>query len=80
MCDTVRLTVDLPAHVLDRLSVLARNSNRSTTELIRDAVCQYIDRSIDERRQAIVEKATGLWKDRDDLPDFRSLRNDWDRD
>lgn len=32
-----------------------------------------------QRRQEALDRAAGMWKDRTDLPDFRSLRASWDR-
>ena len=38
-----------------------------------------IEQSARARRQAALDAAAGMWKDRTDLPDFAALRRDWDR-
>jgi hypothetical protein len=32
----------------------------------------------ESERQRILNEAAGLWRDRDDLPDWRKLRASWD--
>jgi hypothetical protein len=52
---------------------------KKQSELIREAVDELIARYSESRRQEILNKAAGIWKDRDDLPDFAKLRREWDR-
>jgi len=52
-------------------------------ELVGDAGRQEIDRDSrqlsETERQCILNDAAGLWRDRDDLPDWHTLRASWDR-
>lgn len=32
-----------------------------------------------EQRRELMNRGFGIWKDRDDLPDFEALRAEWDR-
>lgn len=61
------------------LATLARATGKKQSELIREAVDHLIEQSSTQRRRAAFKRAAGMWKDRKDLPDFRSLRNEWDR-
>ena len=61
------------------LSVIARTSGRKQSELIREAVDSFIERMGENRQNTILENAAGIWRDRDDLPNFESLRREWDR-
>lgn len=34
---------------------------------------------LDARLDAVLGKASGMWQDREDLPDFDAVRSSWDR-
>ncbi|NIM11518.1 MAG: ribbon-helix-helix domain-containing protein [Candidatus Aminicenantes bacterium] len=61
------------------LSAISIQMGKKQSELIREAVDELIARYSETRRQKILNKAAGIWKNRDDLPDFGKLRKDWDR-
>jgi len=58
---------------------LARQTGKKQSELIRRAIDDFIDRYQPRERLAMLQQARGMWKDRDDLPDFRALRREFDR-
>ena len=62
------------------LGVLAATTGKAQSELIRKAVDNLIEQSSEARREAVFNKAAGLWEDRNDLPDFKDLRRQWDRE
>ncbi len=61
------------------LSALSTATGRPQSELIREAVNDLVGRFSNAQREAVLDRAAGLWKDRDDLPDFDALRKQWDR-
>lgn len=61
------------------LDKLSEQRNTSKSALIREAVDEYLAKHSEERRKKAFEQACGMWKDRDDLPDFEELRKEWDR-
>jgi len=63
----------------DGLAALARASGKKQSELIREAVDHLLTQSGPNQRLQAVRAAAGLWKDRDDLPDFAAMRTQWDR-
>ena len=63
----------------DGLAALAAATGKKQSELIRDAVDLLIELSSGERREAVLERAAGMWRDRSDLPDLEALRGEWDR-
>jgi hypothetical protein len=75
----VRTQIYLTERERDELARLARSTRRKQSELIRDAVDRLIEQSSRKRRAAVLRAAAGMWKDRDDLPDFAALRRNWDR-
>jgi metal-responsive CopG/Arc/MetJ family transcriptional regulator len=76
----VRTQVYLTKTERDELAALADATGKKQSELIRQAVDNLLEQSADSRRQAIIDAAAGMWKDRDDLPDFRALRKEWNRE
>jgi len=62
------------------LGTLAERTGRSKSDLIREALDGYIARHSLGRRRQLLQAACGIWRDRDDLPDFAALRREWDRE
>jgi metal-responsive CopG/Arc/MetJ family transcriptional regulator len=75
----VRTQIYLTDHQREQLAAIAKTIGKKQSELIREAVDQLIDEKGYTRRKAILHEAAGIWKDRDDLPDFRATRSEWDR-
>lgn len=61
---------------LDRLS---EQRGVSKSSIVREAVDEYIAKFSAERRREVFERVAGMWKNRDDLPDFERMRKEWDR-
>ena len=76
----VRTQIYLTETERDELAALAEVTGKKQSELIRQAIDNLLEQSADSRRQAIIDAAAGMWKDRDDLPDFRALRKEWNRE
>ncbi|HWS82330.1 MAG TPA: ribbon-helix-helix protein, CopG family [Rubrobacter sp.] len=60
------------------LAVIAERTGRTQSELIREAVDGFLDRYGERNRLQLLRGARGMWKDRDDLPDFGALRKELD--
>lgn len=75
----VRTQIYLTEHQRDELANMAKSAGKKQSELIREAIDKLIYQSSSSRRESVIREAAGIWKDRDDLPDFESLRNEWDR-
>ncbi len=61
------------------LNALCLTTGRSQSDLIREAVDRLIEQFSDKQRERVLNRAAGIWADRKDLPDFRTLRSQWDR-
>ncbi|MCP9926346.1 CopG family transcriptional regulator [Cyanobium sp. CH-040] len=61
------------------LLALAQRSGRSQSALIRDAIDAFLEQHQPQGRLARLREARGLWAHRDDLPDWRELRQELDR-
>ena len=75
----VRTQVYLTERERRELAALAKATGKKQAELIREAVDRLIEQSAPGRREAVLERAAGMWKDRGDLPDPRATRAEWDR-
>ncbi|VGO23089.1 ribbon-helix-helix protein, CopG family [Pontiella sulfatireligans] len=75
----VRTQIYLTEEEKTGLGVLAKSTGKKQAELIREAVDQLIMSASDSQRDAVLSKASGMWKDRKDLPDFAETRRSWDR-
>ena len=75
----VRTQVYLTEREREELAALAEATGKKQSELIRQAVDDLIEQSVVKRRDAVLQRAAGMWKDRDDLPDLAAIRSEWDR-
>lgn len=74
-----RTQIYLTQHEHKALVVLSRNTGKTQSQLIRDAIDTFIETYKKPNRKMILQKAAGLWKERKDLPDFKRLREEFDR-
>ncbi len=61
------------------LRALSRRTGLTQSEIIRQAIDSFLSGEQETDRAALLRQARGLWRDRDDLPDFRALRREFDR-
>lgn len=62
-----------------QLHVLSRRKGASLSELIRGAIDQMLSNTKSVDRLELMRQARGIWKERDDMPDFELLRGEFDR-
>ena len=75
----IRTQIYLTDRQRAELSIIAKNLGKKQSEIIREAIDRLIDQSGYNRKESVLQKAAGIWKNRNDLPDFRTLRSQWDR-
>ena len=75
----VRTQIYLTKNQRDELAAIAKTVGKKQSELIREAVDRLIAQTGRGRRKLVLREAAGIWKDRTDLPDFKTIRADWDR-
>ena len=75
----VRTQIYLTEQERDALRALAAESGKKQSELIREAIDSLIGKLGTKQRKAVISRVAGMWKDRNDLPDFRAIRSEWDR-
>lgn len=62
------------------LRALSRRTGRSQSELIREAIDGLLARQQPSDRTSLLRQARGLWREREDLPDWKALRREVDRE
>ena len=75
----VRTQIYLTEQQRTELAAIAAHRGQRQSEVIREAVDRFIERNSHHRREAILRRAAGLWRDRADVPDLDALRRGWDR-
>jgi hypothetical protein len=74
-----RTQIYLTAEEQEALATLARQSGRTRSELIREAIDTLVRDSAGASRKEMLAAGRGLWAGRKDLPDFPAIRREWDR-
>ncbi len=75
----VRTQIYLTERQRFELAAISKTMGKKQSELIREAVDRLIDQAGHRRREDVLSKAAGMWKNRTDLPDFAKIRGEWDR-
>ncbi|MCK4776742.1 MAG: CopG family transcriptional regulator [Actinomycetia bacterium] len=61
------------------LKAISSLYGKSKSEIIREAIDNHIEQIHTGNKMGIINSAAGMWKNRNDLPDFQEARKDWDR-
>ena len=63
-----------------QLEALSKAVGKKRSELIREAVDLLLAQRGHTRQKIILRRAAGMWRDRNDLPDYEALRKEWNRE
>ena len=75
----IRTQIYLTDKQRTELAIIAKTLGKTQSEIIRDAIDRLINQADQNRKKTALQKAAGIWKNRTDLPDFRTMRSEWDR-
>jgi len=75
----IRTQIYLTEHERQGLDTVAKLTGKKQSEIIREAVDQFLDLTHGNRRTTILKDVAGMWKNRKDLPDLSATRRSWDR-
>ena len=75
----IRTQIYLTDKQRTELAIIANNSGKKQSEIIREAIDRLIDQLGQNQKKSALQKAAGIWKNREDLPEFRAMRTEWDR-
>lgn len=71
--------IDLTDAESEMLREIAERTGKTSEQLLREVVAQFLMRSTPRDRLAALRQARGMWKDRDDLPRLEDLRAEFNR-
>ncbi len=75
----IRTQIYLTEEEKTALNSISAQSGKKQSELIREAVDNLIHLYSKQRRLEVLESIAGIWKNRNDLPDFSEIRQSWNR-
>jgi len=75
----LRKQIDLTESERQSLRNLAQRTGRSRGELSREAIDKLLAGCQEPDQLTLLRQACRLWQDRQDLPNFAALRQEWDR-
>jgi hypothetical protein len=83
--DLMVRTLNLTESNSKKLDELSHQTGKTADDVANEAIVKLAgavddERARFERWRAALLRIEGMWKDRDDLPDFQELRGSWDRD
>ena len=75
----IRTQIYLTEYQRNELAIIAKLFGKKQSELIREAIDELIKQAGKSHREMVLHESAGMWKNRTDLPDFESIRSEWDR-
>jgi hypothetical protein len=69
----IRVQIYLSEKEKEAIQAMALEIGKSQSQLIRQAVDQFIEKFKEPDKKTFLQQAKGLWKDCKDLPDFSRL-------
>ena len=75
----IRTQIYLTIEEMNALKALSYRMGKKQSELIREAVDEFLVKRSQTSRQQVLNDVAGIWQNRNDLPDFSELRIEWDR-
>ncbi len=61
------------------LAELSGRTGKSSSTLVHEAVVEFLKTARPTNDINLLQRARGMWRERNDLPDFARLRREWDR-
>ena len=75
----IRTQIYLTIQEMNELKALAHRSGKKQSELIREAVDEFLVKRSQTSRKRLLDEVAGIWQNRNDFLDFSELRKSWDR-
>lgn len=72
----IRTQIYITKEEKEALDKLSKERNTTKSNIIREAIDQYVADKETEKKKTIMNFA-GIWKDKKDIPDVRELRKGW---
>ena len=74
---TTEITLtDAEIHIIQDIG---RHTGKTLNAILSEAIQAFIMRETFQSRRNLLRQARGMWKNREDLPDIKTLRQEWNR-
>jgi len=74
-----RTQIYISEKMQEELDILSQKRGTSKSEIIREAVSEYISKHSESEKKKRLKAGAGLWKEKEDIPDLSKLRTEFDR-
>jgi predicted DNA-binding protein len=71
--------ISLTEQIENALSEISQRTGKPVSELIHEAIEIFVSENQQINRRALMQKARGIWADREDVKSIESIRKEWDR-
>ena len=65
--------------LIERVQELSQATGKEPETLLKEGIDLVAEQHRLDLRRERIERVAGIWKDRDDLPDFEAMRREFDR-
>ncbi|MDZ7755785.1 CopG family transcriptional regulator [Rhodohalobacter sp.] len=74
-----RTQIYISEKMKEELDALSQKRGISKSEIIREAVTEYISQHSEREKEMRLKTGAGLWKHKKDIPDLSKLRKEFER-
>lgn len=71
--------ISLTEPIENALNEISQRTGKPVKELIREAIEIFVSENNLANRRALMQKARGIWADREDIESIESIREEWNR-
>lgn len=71
--------ITLTERIENALDEISQRTGKSVNELIQEAIEIFVSENHLANRRALMQKARGIWADREDIESIEGIREEWNR-
>ncbi|MEC4813947.1 MAG: hypothetical protein SAK29_11840 [Scytonema sp. PMC 1069.18] len=71
--------ISLSEQIQNALDEISQRTGKPVNELIHEAIEIFVSENQQKKRRVLMQKARGIWADREDLKSLENIREEWNR-
>jgi metal-responsive CopG/Arc/MetJ family transcriptional regulator len=75
----LKTQISLPEQIQNALDEISQRTGKPVNELIHEAIEIFVSENKQKNRRDLMQKARGIWADREDLKGMENIRKEWER-
>jgi metal-responsive CopG/Arc/MetJ family transcriptional regulator len=75
----LKTEINLSEQIENALDEISQRTGKPVSELIHEAIEVFVSENQQINRRALMQKARGIWADRQDFKDIENIREEWNR-